>query len=76
MFWREGEDGWEMARINDRTNKWIECERITCNEGIRIKLRISFRNFMLNLTKTDQRRHTVIFKINNKPYRNNSGNTL
>jgi len=57
MFWREGEDGWEMARINDRTNKWIEWERITCNEGKRIKLRISFRNFMLDFERALQKKN-------------------
>jgi len=56
IFWREGEDGWEMERNNDRTNKWIEWEMITGNEGIRIKKRISFRNFMLDFESALQKK--------------------
>ena len=56
MFWREGEDGWKREINNDRTNKWIEWARITCNEGKRIKLRISFRNFMLDFERALQKK--------------------
>jgi len=56
MFWREGEDGWEMERNNDRTNTKTEGQKITGNEGKRTKLRISFRNFMLDFERALQKK--------------------
>jgi len=55
MFWREGEDGWEMERNNDRMNKRTEWERIIDNEGKSIMFRISFRNFMLHFERALQK---------------------